>query len=62
MLGAITTEAKTSSVSVPPATHELSDIGKRDWMTGIEIINACMDTYKNTATCVLFIPSTQLIA
>jgi Glycosyl hydrolase family 47 len=56
MLGATTTEAQTLPVSVPPTARELSKTGKRDWTTGFELVNTCVDTYKQTATCVPFIP------
>lgn len=50
MLGATTTQALTFPVSVPPAAGELLKTGKRDWMTGFELVNTCVDTYKKTAT------------
>lgn len=55
MLGATTTQALTFPVSVPPAAGELLKTGKRDWMTGFELVNTCVDTYKKTATCVTFV-------
>jgi mannosyl-oligosaccharide alpha-1,2-mannosidase len=51
MLGAVATEAQRRPVSIPPMAVELSETGKRDWMTGFELINTCVDTYKDTATC-----------
>jgi len=35
-----------SSVSVPPRAEELSDLGRRDWTTGIELIRTCMATHE----------------
>jgi len=32
-------------VSVPPRVEELSDLGRRDWTTGIELIRTCMATH-----------------
>lgn len=49
MLGAVTTGAHQLTVSVPPSPGELSHIGKRDWDTGVALIETCMDTY-DTAT------------
>jgi hypothetical protein len=43
-------------VSVPPRADELSDIGRRDWTTGIELIRTCMATH-DTKTYVLRLPS-----
>ncbi|KAF8060789.1 glycoside hydrolase [Lyophyllum atratum] len=50
MLGATTASANTQHVSVPPREKELSPAGKRDWITGKEIIETCVDTYTGTAT------------
>lgn len=33
------------NVSVPPRAEELSDVGQRDWTTGIELIRTCMATH-----------------
>ncbi|CAA7264898.1 unnamed protein product [Cyclocybe aegerita] len=49
MLGATRTGALTSPVSIPPRPEELSDRGKRDWKTGVELIRTCMHTH-DTAT------------
>ncbi|KAF8972460.1 glycoside hydrolase family 47 protein [Flammula alnicola] len=49
MLGATTTGAAGSSVSVPPRPSELTSAGQRDWKLGYELIETCMDTY-TTAT------------
>ena len=51
MLGATMTEAQGSFVSVPPAASELSAKGRRDWKTGSDLIDTCVDTYQETATC-----------
>jgi endoplasmic reticulum Man9GlcNAc2 1,2-alpha-mannosidase len=52
MLGAVTTEAKTAHVSLPPHPSELTEVGTRDWLTGRALIETCMDTY-NSSTCVV---------
>jgi len=51
MLGATTTGALGSNVSIPPRTSELTPTGRKDWQLGYELIETCMDTY-NTATLV----------
>ena len=53
MLGAIRTGilSETERVSVPPHPDELSEIGKRDWKTGVELVRTCMNTH-DTATYV----------
>lgn len=48
MLGAVTTEAKTTKVSIPPKPSELSEVGTRDWLTGRALIETCMDTYNSS--------------
>lgn len=45
MLGATTSGALVHNVSVPPQTDELADQGKRDWLTGVELIDTCMATH-----------------
>ncbi|KAG2004374.1 mannosyl-oligosaccharide 1,2-alpha-mannosidase [Coprinopsis cinerea AmutBmut pab1-1] len=45
MLGAVTTGSFVDNVSIPPRDSELTDVGKRDWLTGYELIETCMDTY-----------------
>ncbi|KAG1758438.1 glycoside hydrolase family 47 protein [Suillus occidentalis] len=45
MLGATTSGALVHNVSVPPQTEELADQGKRDWLTGVELIDTCMATH-----------------
>jgi hypothetical protein len=52
MLGATTAGARVrGSVSVPPRADELTEIGKRDWDTGLALLEGCMETHK-TATYV----------
>lgn len=53
MLGATRTGTlpETIRVSVPPLPNELSEIGKRDWKTGVELVRTCMNTH-DTATYV----------
>lgn len=45
MLGATTAGALVNRVSVPPFPHELSEQGKRDWLTGVELVKTCMATH-----------------
>ncbi|KAG2153531.1 glycoside hydrolase family 47 protein [Suillus bovinus] len=45
MLGATTSGALVHNVSIPPRTDELTDDGKRDWLTGVELVNTCMATH-----------------
>jgi len=49
MLGATTSGALVHPVSIPPQPSELSEAGKRDWKTGLELIKTCMATH-DTAT------------
>ncbi|KJA19241.1 glycoside hydrolase family 47 protein [Hypholoma sublateritium FD-334 SS-4] len=49
MLGATRTGAVTDRVSVPPQPDELTETGKRDWRTGVELVKTCMNTH-DTAT------------
>ena len=51
MLGATRTGALVHPVSVPPKPEELSEKGKRDWKTGVDLIQTCMNTH-DTATYV----------
>lgn len=51
MLGATKTGALVHQVSIPPRLDELSEQGKRDWGTGIELVKTCLDTH-DTATYV----------
>lgn len=48
---------ETERVSVPPHPDQLSETGRRDWQTGVELVRTCMNTH-DTATyvSVLFIP------
>ncbi|KAG5732498.1 Mannosyl-oligosaccharide 1,2-alpha-mannosidase MNS3 [Termitomyces sp. T112] len=50
MLGATTSGATVSQVSVPPRDEELTEDARRDWKTGMALIETCMDLYKGTAT------------
>ena len=52
MLGATATGARVRSVPMPPAASDFSNVGKRDWMTGSQLIETCMDTY-DTPTFVI---------
>ena len=52
MLGATATGARVRSVPMPPTASDLSIVGKRDWMTGSQLIETCMDTY-DTPTFVI---------
>ena len=52
MLGATATGARVRSVPMPPTASDLSNVGKRDWMTGSQLIETCMDTY-DTPTFVI---------
>lgn len=45
MLGATATGAQVHSVPIPPTASDFSNVGKRDWMTGSQLIETCMDTY-----------------
>ncbi|KAJ7691337.1 glycoside hydrolase [Mycena rosella] len=50
MLGATTAGARTPGVvSVPPRMDELSKTGQRDWNTGVDLLEGCMETHR-TAT------------
>ncbi|KAJ7611556.1 glycoside hydrolase [Mycena polygramma] len=49
MLGATTAGAFSphqEPVSVPPKKSQLSDVGQRDWTTGVALIETCVDTYR----------------
>ena len=52
MLGATTAGAHVDRVSVPPLPHELSELAKRDWLTGVELVKTCMATH-DTQTYVI---------
>ncbi|TBU42728.1 glycoside hydrolase [Dichomitus squalens] len=49
MLGAVTSGAQSLPVSVPPRPSQLTSTGKRDWQTGVDLIETCMRTH-DTAT------------
>ncbi|KAH7915749.1 glycoside hydrolase family 47 protein [Hygrophoropsis aurantiaca] len=49
MLGATTSGALVHPVSIPPRPEELSEAGRRDWKTGVELVKTCMATHE-TAT------------
>ena len=49
MLGAVTSGAHALPVSVPPRPGQLTATGKRDWNTGVELVETCMRTH-DTAT------------
>ncbi|KAG6822544.1 hypothetical protein H0H87_003082, partial [Tephrocybe sp. NHM501043] len=50
MLGATTSGASTDRVSVPPLDEELTESARRDWKSGLAMIDTCVDMYKRTAT------------
>ncbi|KAG6890499.1 hypothetical protein C0995_007698 [Termitomyces sp. Mi166 len=50
ILGATTSGATVSHVSVPPRDEELTENARRDWKTGMAFIETCMDLYQGTAT------------
>ena len=45
LLGATRSGALEQDVSVPPRPEELTEVGRRDWATGIELIRTCMATH-----------------
>ncbi|KAJ7623033.1 glycoside hydrolase [Mycena polygramma] len=50
MLGATTAGAlDPEDVSVPPKASQLSDVGQRDWTTGVALIETCVDTYRTAS-------------
>ncbi|KAJ7128796.1 glycoside hydrolase family 47 protein [Mycena crocata] len=50
MLGATTAGAlQPQAVSVPPTPEELSAVGQRDWTTGVNLIETCVDTYRTAS-------------
>ncbi|KAI0713189.1 glycoside hydrolase [Cerioporus squamosus] len=49
MLGAVTSGAATHPVSIPPRPSQLTPRGKRDWQTGMELVETCVQTH-DTAT------------
>ncbi len=52
MLGATTSGAAKRIVSIPPRLEELTPQGQRDWQTGVDLLETCMDTHQ-TSTYVL---------
>ena len=44
MLGAVMT-APVSNISTPPNFHELSEHGKKDWLTGVRLLETCVKTH-----------------
>ena len=52
MLGATTTGVKSTPVSIPPKMSELTAVGQRDWKTGVELLETCMNTHQTeTSVC-----------
>ena len=49
MLGAATSGAVSLPVNIPPRASELTPQAQRDWKTGVELIETCMQTH-DTAT------------
>ena len=49
MLGATTSGAVALPVSIPPRPAQLTPSGKRDWQTGVDLVETCMRTH-DTAT------------
>lgn len=45
MLGAVTTGALVTPVSIPPKAAELTATGRRDWENGVGLIETCMRTH-----------------
>ncbi|KIY51725.1 glycoside hydrolase [Fistulina hepatica ATCC 64428] len=50
MLGATTVGALVEPVSIPPRMEELSSVGRRDWQTGVALLDTCMKTHEQSAT------------
>ena len=48
--GAVTTGANVYPVSVPPKEGELTEEGRRNWQTGMELIKTCLELHRGTAT------------
>lgn len=44
MLGAVMT-SPTAKISTPPRFHELSEHGRRDWLTGVRLLETCVKTH-----------------
>ncbi|KAJ3564465.1 hypothetical protein NP233_g8277 [Leucocoprinus birnbaumii] len=49
MLGATTVGTRVAEPSRPPRENQLTSVGRRDWQTGYELLETCIDTH-NTAT------------
>ncbi|KAH9988958.1 glycoside hydrolase [Russula vinacea] len=45
LLSATRAGSLVDDVNVPPRVEELSDVGRRDWTTGIELLRTCMATH-----------------
>ena len=45
LLGATRSGALEQNVSVPPRPEQLSEVGRRDWATGIELLSTCVATH-----------------
>ena len=52
LLGATRSGGLEHDVSVPPRPEELTEVGRRDWTTGIELLRTCIATH-DTKTFVL---------
>ncbi|KAK0202740.1 glycoside hydrolase, partial [Desarmillaria ectypa] len=48
MLGATTSGAAKRTVSIPPRLEELTPQGQRDWKTGADLLETCMDTHRTS--------------
>lgn len=57
LLGATRSGGLEHDVSVPPRPEELTEVGRRDWTTGIELLRTCIATH-DTKT---FVPSSAQI-
>ena len=44
MLGAVRT-APVGGVSAPPRFHDLSEHGRKDWLTGVRLLETCVKTH-----------------
>jgi len=44
MLGAVRT-APNESFSAPPRFHDLSEHGRKDWLTGVRLLETCVKTH-----------------
>jgi hypothetical protein len=61
LLSATRLGALVQEVNVPPRPEELSEIGKRDWTTGIELIRTCMATHETKTYVLLFLMKTLFV-